>query len=202
MRETKIKLFMLMKLEKGRNELGWLIRYDECIANHIPEEDYPPMPLLIPPDYTKKVGERIEKAAKGILSPTLNMIVKTYYPLPACQAPVHPRHPETSSCSQTPMLYTEPESLGDDQTKSASFGAQGNGQKEEQLETSLAVQPDDITGKHRDREQNPLEREYFSEDEDKVVADALRTRIRGKKTFFKPRLGWTSKQHKSPLAVL
>ena len=87
------------------------------------------------------------------------MIVKTHYLLLACQAPVHPSHLETSSCSQSPVLYTEPESLGDNQTKSASFGAQGNGWKEEQLETSLAVQPDDITGKHRDGEQNPLERE-------------------------------------------
>ena len=52
-RETKIKLFMLMKLEKRRNELGWLIIYDECIVNDIPEEDYKSMPLHIPPDYTK-----------------------------------------------------------------------------------------------------------------------------------------------------
>ena len=60
-------------------------------------------------------------AAKGILLPTLKIILKTYYPLPARQAPVHPQHPEISSCSQPPMPYIEPESLGDDPTKSVSF---------------------------------------------------------------------------------
>ena len=50
------------------------------------------------------------------------------------------------------MPCTEPESLGDDQTESASLGAQANIQKEEQLETSLAVHPDDMVGKHWDGE--------------------------------------------------
>ena len=39
------------------------------------------------------------------------------------------------------------------------------------METLLAVQPDDMTGKHRNGEQNPLERAQSSEDEDKMVAD-------------------------------
>ena len=38
---------------------------------------------------------------------------------------------------------------------------------------SLAVQPDDMTGKHRDGEQNPLARPQVSEDEDEVVADGI-----------------------------
>ena len=46
MRETKMKLLMPMELEKCRNELGWLVRYEECIVNSCPEEDLPPMPLL------------------------------------------------------------------------------------------------------------------------------------------------------------
>ena len=44
------------------------------------------------------------------------------------------------------MPCTEPESLGDAQIDSTSLGAHADGRKEEQLETSLAVQPDDMTG--------------------------------------------------------
>ena len=83
----------------------------------------------------QKMERRMEMAAKDILPPTLNVNIKTYYPLPAHQAPVHPKHPAISSCLQLPMPYTEPESLGDDQTKSASFGAHADGRKKEQLET-------------------------------------------------------------------
>ena len=78
----------------------------------------------------------------GILPPTLKMILKTYNSLPARRALIHPQQQESSSFSQ-----------------------------EEQLETSLDVQPDDLTGKHRDGEPNPLERPKAPEEEDKVVAD-------------------------------
>ena len=91
----------------------------------------------------------------GILPLPLKIILKTYYSLPARQPPVHTKHPEIWPCSQSPLLYTEPELLGDDPTKSASFGAQADRRKEEQLETLLTVQPNDMTGKHRDGEQNP-----------------------------------------------
>ena len=61
--------------------------------------------------------------------------------------------------------------MGDDQTDSASLGAQTDRRKEEQLETSLlAVQPDDMAGKHRAGEQNPLDLAQFLEEEDKVVS--------------------------------
>ena len=69
------------------------------------------------------------------------------------------------------MPYTKPDSLRDDQTKSSSFGAHADGRKEEQVETSLEVQSDDTTRKHRDGELNPLERRQNSEKEEKVVAD-------------------------------
>ena len=36
MRETKIKILMPMELKKYRNELGWLVRYEECIVNDCP----------------------------------------------------------------------------------------------------------------------------------------------------------------------
>ena len=47
------------------------------------------------------------------------------------------------------FVCTEPESLGDDQTESESLGAQADGRKEEHMETSLAVHPDDRTGNIR-----------------------------------------------------
>ena len=75
---------------------------------------------------------------KGILKPTLKMILKAYY-----QAPVCSQQQEIPSCSQ-----------------------------EEQLETSLGVQPDDIiVGRYRDVKHNPLERPQASEEEDKMIAN-------------------------------
>ena len=68
MREMKIKLLMLMKLEKCRNELGWLVRYEECVVNNCPEEDFPPMPLPVPPDYTKIFGEESGNGQKGYIA--------------------------------------------------------------------------------------------------------------------------------------
>ena len=44
---------MLTELEKCKNELGWLVRYEECIVNNCSDEDFPPMPLRIPPGCTK-----------------------------------------------------------------------------------------------------------------------------------------------------
>ena len=137
MRVKRIKLFMKMELENCRNELTWLIRCHNCSVENCPEEDYPPRPLPIPPGYIEILQRRLGKAMKGILRPTLKMIPKTHYQLPARQAPVHPQQKKTSSCSPSPMPYIKPESLRDDQTKSSSFGAQGHGRKEEQLEISL-----------------------------------------------------------------
>ena len=86
-------------------------------------------------------------AAKGILPPTLKMILKKYYPLPC----------------------TEPESSRNDHIESYSLKAPADGLEEERLEIPLAVQPDDMTGKHRDREQIPLERAQLLREEGKVV---------------------------------
>ena len=75
-------------------------------------------------------------ATKGILPPTLEIIVKKYYPLPVRQSSVLP-HPEIPSCS-SPLPCTELESLGDDQTERDYFGVPVNGPKEEQSEIPLA----------------------------------------------------------------
>ena len=116
------------------------------------------------------------------------------------------------------MLCTEPESLGDHRTESASFEGQADGRKGEQLETSFAVQPDNVMVKHRDGEQNPLERAQVSEEEGKVVFKRECLALKSPSSFegmegpaephpvtpetaangisfFKLRLGWTSKQH-------
>ena len=47
----------------------------------------------------------------------------------------------------------------------------------------LEVQPDDMIGRHRDGEHNPLEGPQASEGEDEVVADGTCTWIRGEIDF-------------------
>ena len=93
------------------------------------------------------------------------------------------------------MPCTKPDSLRDDQTKSPNFGAQADGRKEEQLETSLAVQPNDMTGKHRDEEHNPLEQPQVSEKEDK---DKFTIGGGGDVTYFSPFGGGTARKYPLP----
>ena len=128
MRGKGAKLFMQMELDNCRDELLWLIRCHNCAADNCPEKEHPRRPLPIPPDYINNLQRRLEKPLNVVLPPTLTMILKTYYLLPVRQAPVHPQQQVVSSYSQ-----------------------------KEQLETQLEVQPDDMTGKHRDGECNPLE---------------------------------------------
>ena len=108
-REKRIKLFMQMKLERCSNELGWLIRRHDCTVDNCLEENYPPMPLPIPPGYTENLERRMRKAMNGILPSTLKMLIKTYYSLPARQAPVYPQQQKISSCSPSPTPCTKPE---------------------------------------------------------------------------------------------
>ena len=104
-------------------------------------------------------------AAKGILSLTLKIILKMYYPLP-----VSP-HSEILSRS-TSLPCTEPESSGDDRIESDSLGAQADGREEELSEIPIAGEPDDMTGKHRDGKKIPLKRAQFS-GEGNVVPQAF-----------------------------
>ena len=53
---------------KVQNELGWLVRYEECVVNSCPEDDFPPMPLPIPPGYTKKNGDESGNGQKGFIT--------------------------------------------------------------------------------------------------------------------------------------
>ena len=80
MRETWIRLFMQMELDNCRNELICLIRCHNCAADTCPEEEYPPRPLPIPPDYINNLKRRLGKAMNGIIPPTLvllKMVLKT-----------------------------------------------------------------------------------------------------------------------------
>ena len=118
-------------------------KMSQLLSRQLPRGGIPTKaPTYFPLDYIENLQRILGKSMKSILPLILKMIIKTYCPLLARQAPVHPQQQEISSCSQ-----------------------------EKQLEPSLQVQPDDMTGKHRDREHNPLERPKYSEEEDKVVAD-------------------------------
>ena len=97
-------------------------------------------------------------AKKGILPPIFKMVLKKYYSLSVRQPPVLRLHPEILSCS-SPLPCTEPELLGDNQTKSESLGAPADELKEEQLEISLVEQYEEIQ----------LDRAQVSEEEGKVV---------------------------------
>ena len=59
-----------------------------CSANNYSEEEYPSRQLPIPQDYIDNLQSRLIRVKKGILSPTLEMILKTYYHLPARQVPI------------------------------------------------------------------------------------------------------------------
>ena len=83
MRETRIGLFIQMELEACRGECQGLLRCHHCIIGSCPEEYCPPMPVSIRSDYTKNLIRRWEITRKGVLSPTLKIIFKKYYPLPA-----------------------------------------------------------------------------------------------------------------------
>ena len=71
-------------------------------------------------------------AEKGIMSSTLKMTLKTYYPLPVHQPLVPPRL-EIPTCS-SPLPCTKSESSGDDQTESDSLEAPADRREEERLE--------------------------------------------------------------------
>ena len=91
------------------------------------------------------------------------------------QAPIHSQQQEISSCSQ-----------------------------EEQLKTSIEGQPDDMMGRYRDGEHNPLERPHASEEEYKVVADDTLHVDQGGGGCFSNR-GWDVRRnitsHRSPFQI-
>ena len=79
--QKRVWLFMQMKLKEYRDEYNWLIRFYLCAVSGCPEEYCPPCPLPIPPDNIKDLCKKTKITKKGILPPTLKMILKTRYPL-------------------------------------------------------------------------------------------------------------------------
>ena len=64
MRKTRIKIFKQMELEACKNELDWMAKMHDCVLNNCPEEDFPPMPLLIPSSYYVIYLERRAESRK------------------------------------------------------------------------------------------------------------------------------------------
>ena len=148
-----------------------MLRCHYCIVNNCSSEEYcPPTPLPIPPDYAKKLIERWEMARKGILPPTLKMILKTRYPLPCTGSEssgddqiesgsfkaLADGQEEERSSSLLPCA--EPESSGYDQIETDSLEALTDGQEEERWKIPLVAGPNDMTERHRERRKVTLVR--------------------------------------------
>ena len=155
LRETRIRIFTQVDLKAYLDEVDWRIRFYNCAAFNCLQEENQPRPLPSPPDYNHNLQSRLVKVKKGILPPTLKMIINAYYHLPAHQAPV----------------------------------------------ISPAVQPDDMMGRHRDGEHNPLERPQASEEEEVMVADGTSSTDQGRDIFFQTEVGKDPQNitsHRSP----
>ena len=60
-----------------------MIKCHNCEALNRPQEEYSVRPLPIPPNYIDNLHSRLIKVKQGVLPPTLKMILKTRYNLPA-----------------------------------------------------------------------------------------------------------------------
>ena len=83
MREARIRTFMQLELEACLEEINWTIRCHNYEALNCPQEEYLARPLPIPPNYIDNLQSRLIKVKNCVLSPTLKMILKTRYHLPA-----------------------------------------------------------------------------------------------------------------------
>ena len=83
MREARIRTFIQLELEACQEEIIWMIRCHNCEALNRPQEEYPERPLSIPPNHIDNLHSRLIKVQQGFLPPTLKIILKTRYHLPA-----------------------------------------------------------------------------------------------------------------------
>ena len=83
MREARIRAFMQLEHEACEKGIIWMIRCHNCEALNRPQKEYPARPLLIPPNDIKKLQSRLIKVKQGVLPPTLKVILKIRYHLPA-----------------------------------------------------------------------------------------------------------------------
>ena len=85
--EARIRTFMQLEIESCLEKINRMIRCHNCKALNCPQEEYPARSLPIPPNCIDNLQSRLVEVKKGILPPTLKMILKTYYPPPARPAP-------------------------------------------------------------------------------------------------------------------
>ena len=115
-----------------RNEFDWLITCCHGAVNNCPKEYCPPMFLSVSSYHINKMVKSAEMTEKGILPPTLKIILKTHCPLPVKQKP--PTQPSSGiPPSSSPLPSTDPRSLGEDQIVTE--------------EMFLGARTDDTTGK-------------------------------------------------------
>ena len=93
-RQARIRTFMLLELEACQEKIIWMIRCHNCEALNYPQEEYPARPLPIPPNYIYNFQSRLIKVKQGVLPPTLKMILKTRYHLPALTTSPRTVHPD------------------------------------------------------------------------------------------------------------
>ena len=65
-----------------------MIRCHNCATKNCSEEEYSARPLSIHPGHIDNLQSRLVNVKKSILPPTLKTVLKTYYRIPAHQAPV------------------------------------------------------------------------------------------------------------------
>ena len=94
MREARIRTFMQLELEACQEEIVWMITCLNCEALNRPLEEYPARPLPIPPNYIDNLHSRLIKVQQGVLPPTVKMILKTRYSLPAPTTSPRTVHPD------------------------------------------------------------------------------------------------------------
>ena len=83
MREARIRTFMQLELEACQEEIVWMLTCHNCEALNRPLEEYSARPLPISPNYIDNLLSRLIKVQQRVLPPTLKMILKTRYGLPA-----------------------------------------------------------------------------------------------------------------------
>ena len=83
-------------------------------SQYLPERALALMPLSIPPKYYKNLCKKGQMAVKGILWPTLQIILQTHYPLVVQHQPPITSSPKIPP-SPAPPPCAEPGLLGDNQ---------------------------------------------------------------------------------------
>ena len=74
---------MQLELEACLEEINLMLRCHNYEALNRTQEEYPARPLPIPPDYIDNLKSRLIEVKKRIIPPTLKIIIKIYYHLPA-----------------------------------------------------------------------------------------------------------------------